>query len=113
MPSRLMPVASYGSPRHCLVHPSTELPGCCCPHFVPLPAFQLPLAQLITLERYLPYTIQGGINSVAFYQAKGAVRDSGVEGLTFQFAWQLYAGHHLVRLLPTCSPHLGVGWLRG
>ncbi|KAL4458833.1 hypothetical protein ABPG75_013698 [Micractinium tetrahymenae] len=50
---------------------------------------------VITLERYLPYTIQGGINVVDFHQAKGAVRDSGVEGITFQFAWQLYAGHHL------------------
>ncbi|KAL4435948.1 hypothetical protein ABPG77_000710 [Micractinium sp. CCAP 211/92] len=50
---------------------------------------------VITLERYLPYTIQSGINSVVFRQAKGAVRDSGVEGITFQFAWQLYAGHHL------------------
>ncbi len=56
-----------------------------------------PSTQVITLERYLPYTIQSGINSVVFRQAKGAVRDSGVEGVTFQFAWQLYAGHHLVR----------------
>lgn len=77
-----------------------------------LPLCFPPSTQVITLERYLPYTIQAGINSVVFRQAKGAVRDSGVEGITFQFAWQLYAGHHLVRassgLLALAGPHSGL-----
>lgn len=52
----------------------------------------------ITLERYLPYGINPGVvNDAAIYALADTVNDAGVEGLTFAFAWEPYAGHHLER----------------
>lgn len=56
--------------------------------------------QAITLERYLPYSINPGVvNDAAIYALPDTVNDAGVEGLTFAFAWEPYAGHHLVRAM--------------
>lgn len=52
--------------------------------------------QRVTIERYLPYDIREGLNGVKFHKLPETVVESGVEGMTFVFNWELYAGHHLV-----------------
>ena len=54
--------------------------------------------QRITLERPLPYAIAPDVNRAAFYRRAATTEEVGVEGLTFSFKWELYAGHHLVRV---------------
>lgn len=53
--------------------------------------------QQVTLERRLPYAVQPGAVTVEFHARPTTVHDSGVEGLTFAFKWEPYAGHHLER----------------
>lgn len=57
-------------------------------------------SQRITLERPLPYPIAPDVNRAAFYHRAATTEEVGVEGLTFSFKWELYAGHHLVSLVP-------------
>lgn len=70
------------------------------PPFPSLPT----LAQVVSLERRLPYDISEGMDRVSVVRRPETLHDSGVEGLTFQFKWELYAGHHLVGAR-------GWGWL--
>ncbi|PRW05792.1 cytosolic phosphoglucose isomerase isoform A [Chlorella sorokiniana] len=51
----------------------------------------------VTLERPLPYTITPDAVRAAFYRRPATTEEVGVEGLTFSFKWELYAGHHLER----------------
>lgn len=53
--------------------------------------------QRVTLERPLPYPIAPDVCRAAFYRRPATTEEVGVEGLTFSFKWELYAGHHLVR----------------
>lgn len=51
---------------------------------------------MVTLERHLPYDIMPGIDTAQVFRQPDTVVESGVEGLTFHFEWEPYAGHHLV-----------------
>lgn len=53
--------------------------------------------QTVTLERPLPYPIGPDIASIEFVVGSFSVVESGVEGLTLRFKWELYAGHHCER----------------
>ena len=66
------------------------------PRTPPSPAPITRSLQTVTLERPLPYDIKQGVNVVDFHPRSMDVSESGVEGLTFNFRWELYAGHHKV-----------------
>ncbi|KAL4448197.1 hypothetical protein ABPG75_005416 [Micractinium tetrahymenae] len=51
----------------------------------------------VTLERALPYPISSSIDEVSFLAPANTVEEVGVEGLTFKFKWEPYAGHHCER----------------
>lgn len=51
----------------------------------------------VTLERALPYPISSSIDRVSFLAPAKTVEEVGVEGLTFKFKWEPYAGHHCER----------------
>jgi hypothetical protein len=61
--------------------------------------------QVITLERPLPYPIAPGVNRVSFHERASTISESGVEGMTLRFKWELYAGHHVV----SDGPELALG----
>ncbi|KAL4418954.1 hypothetical protein ABPG77_001776 [Micractinium sp. CCAP 211/92] len=53
--------------------------------------------KVVTLERALPYPISSSIDKVSFLAPAKTVEEVGVEGLTFKFKWEPYAGHHCER----------------
>lgn len=57
-----------------------------------------PSLQRVTLERPLAYPIKWGVNRVTLHAIPDTTTtEVGVEGITFSFKHELYAGHHLER----------------
>lgn len=83
--------------------PCSRVWGCSLCRRAPAAACLPSCAQMIQLERYLPYDINAKMVSVTVTTMPDTVHESGVEGLTFKFDWSLYPGHHCVSM-PAGSP---------
>jgi hypothetical protein len=105
MPRLLLPARS-GSRVPSFLQPSSEAARGRRAALDPLHSPSLPISppvfsrfQVVTLERPLPYPVSPRLNRVTFHTPDAAAAESGVEGFTLRFKWELYAGHHLVSCL--------------